>query len=261
MSFEEIIKALSDMKGVDSLSLGGSRRGVISDSASDYDIYIYSKSLIPREEREKILSKLGSYKINPSFFEEGDELKAEGLPPSDIMYRTWDWIENQIKDVWIDHNARLGYTTCFIFNVYNSEALFDREGKFQKLQKSLEGPYPEELRKNIIEKNLKIIDGDMDAPYIKQIESAAKREDLVSLNHRTAALLASYFDVIFAYNRALHPGEKKLVKIIEKLNLIVPNDFKDDLYRVLSSTSDPKSLPENLKKLNKELHSMVDGDF
>jgi hypothetical protein len=29
----------------------------------------------------------------------------------------------------------------------------------------------------------------------------------VSLNHRTAALLASYFDVLFALNRVHHPGD------------------------------------------------------
>jgi hypothetical protein len=42
--------------------------------------------------------------------------------------------------------------------------------------------------------------------------SALRRGDLVSVNHRVAALLASYFDVVLAANRMLHPDEKRLVE-------------------------------------------------
>src|SRR4029077_20393485 len=48
-------------------------------------------------------------------------------------------------------------------------------------------------------------------------QAAFLRQDLVSLNHRVAAWLSSYFDILFAGNRKFHPGEKRLLAHVEKL--------------------------------------------
>src|ERR1700759_5618209 len=47
--------------------------------------------------------------------------------------------------------------------------------------------------------------------YEQQIRLAFRRRDRVSLNHRTAAWLASYFDLLFAANPRFNPGEKRLL--------------------------------------------------
>ena len=62
----------------------------------------------------------------------------------------------------------------------------------------------------VIKLNLPVLGGIIHT-YEQQIRSAFRRRDRVSLNHRTAAWLASYFDILFAANRRLNPGEKRLL--------------------------------------------------
>ena len=53
----------------------------------------------------------------------------------------------------------------------------------------------------IIKKNLPVLGANLHS-YEQQIRSAFRRRDRVSLNHRTAAWLARYFDILWS------PGEK-----------------------------------------------------
>jgi hypothetical protein len=70
--------------------------------------------------------------------------------------------------------------------------------------------------KGVIEKNLPLLGANLHS-YEQQIRSAFRRRDRVSLNHRTTAWLASYFDVLFAANRRFNPGEKHLLVHVQGL--------------------------------------------
>jgi hypothetical protein len=59
---------------------------------------------------------------------------------------------------------------------------------------------------------------------------------VVSIHHRLAALVASYFDVLFALNRALHPGEKRLLALAQRECALLPIETSDDLTSVLAAT-------------------------
>lgn len=237
------------------IALSGSRTAAINDAWSDYDIYVYTNGHIDEKQRHKLFRSIcDDYRIGSSLFEEGDELHIDGIP-FDIMYRPVSWTRNEIEDVWLNHNARLGYTTCFISNFKGSTLLYDRNGEIGELFHLLDTPYPEELRDNIISKNLYIIEAEFDAPYIRQLELAIKRDDIISQNHRVAAILASYFDILFAFNRVLHPGEKKLEKYAYALCKAIPQDFGEDMWRVCTSSGE--NLLTAVKLLMEHLHQLI----
>ncbi len=261
----DMIRKLADaFKAIPSIScmvLAGSRTCAITDQYSDYDIYVYSNTPVPRPQREQAIRQLSDeYTVGNSFFEEGDEFffPEDGRRMAvDIMYRDFGWTDNEVQSVWIRHEARLGYTTCFMHNIGTSQILFDKDGRFTAVQQTVLGPYPEQLRTNIIEKNHIMLRGDLEAPYLTQIELAVARHDLVSMNHRTAAMLASYFDIIFAFNRQLHPGEKKLMAYAQLLCPSLPRDFETDVHAVLSNTASEAHLVDAVTTLLDHLDELL----
>lgn len=189
--------------------LAGSRGGGTSDPDSDFDIYVYASAEVPVEFRRALLGD--GAEIDNRFWEPGDESSelAAGLK-LDIMYRSPEWMENQLDRLLVRHEASIGYTTCFWFNIVHSEPLFDREGWFQQLQDRANVAYPDELLRAVIAKNWPILRHNRSS-YRRQIELALQREDAMSVQHRITALLASFFDVWFALERQPHPGEKRLL--------------------------------------------------
>jgi predicted nucleotidyltransferase len=206
---ERVVQRFGELPQVAAVVLAGSRGGGTSDPESDFDIYVYASAEVPVEFRRALLGD--GAEIDNRFWEPGDESSdfASGLR-LDIMYRSPKWMEDQLERVLVRHEAAIGYTTCFWFNVLHSQPLFDRGGWFQQLQDRANVAYPEQLRRAVIAKNWPILRHNQSS-YRRQIELALQRGDEVSVQHRITALLASFFDVWFALERKPHPGEKRLL--------------------------------------------------
>lgn len=257
---EEFADTFSALDIVDAVVLAGSKTGLINDDMSDYDVYIYSQEDIPRDVRASIIKEFSTeYTVGNSFFEEGDEFffAAPKRTAVDIMYRRTAWAKDEIDWVWNKCNPRLGYTTCFLYNLKTSKPLFDRNGIFAKTVEPLAAPYPDELVRNIIKWNHPMLRGNLEAPFYTQIELAVKRDDIVSMNHRTAALLSSYFDILFAANKQLHPGEKKLLAYAKRLCPQLPENFEEDIRTVIQSVGNGEVLLPSLTKLLDSLDEML----
>jgi predicted nucleotidyltransferase len=206
---QRLTQAFGKLPQVLAVVLAGSRAAATSDLESDFDLYVYAVREVPFEFRRALLGE--SAEIDNRFWEPGDEWSDPSTGAQiDIMYRSPEWIEGQLNRVLSCHEAALGYTTCFWYNVIYSEALFDPRGWYQELQNRGHVAYPEGLRRAIVMKNWPVLRRNHSS-YRHQIELALNRADLLSVQHRVTAFLASFFDLWFALERKPHPGEKRLL--------------------------------------------------
>jgi predicted nucleotidyltransferase len=206
---QRLAQACGHLPQVLAVVLAGSRAAATGDLASDYDLYVYTLREVPVHFRRALLGE--SAEIDNRFWEPGDEWSDPSTGARiDIMYRSPEWIEEQLNRVLSRHEAALGYTACFWYNVVHSEALFDPRGWYQELQNRGRVAYPEGLRHAIVMKNWPVLRRNHSS-YRHQIEVALNRGDIVSVQHRVTALLTSFFDIWFALERKPHPGEKRLL--------------------------------------------------
>lgn len=241
----KLLDALSNFTQTEAVALGGSRASGNDDPKSDYDIYVYCTDRIPVKERDELLGRLCTkYEVGNSYFEYEDNCVLKDGTSADIIYRELDRFAGFVAYVAEKHKAMNGYTTCFWHNLITSKIVYDRKGELEAAQKRFSVDYPDELRENIIKRNLALLCDGMPA-YNRQILKAQSRNDIVSVNHRTAAFLESYFDIIFALNRQTHPGEKKLIEICKKQCSLLPENFEENITKLLG---DLFIAPENTKK-------------
>ncbi len=201
---------------VAAVAIAGSQTTGLADAGSDIDLYVYSREPLPLEARRAIATGAASRaEVDNQFWEPGDEWvdAATGIHV-DVMFRSPAWIEEQLDRVLRRCEASVGYSTCFWHNVLTSQVLYEAHGWFAALQAKARQPYPEPLRRAIVAKNHPILWQTLSS-YRYQLDRAVAHDDPVSINHRVAALLASYFDILFAVNRLPHPGEKRLLAMAE----------------------------------------------
>jgi hypothetical protein len=228
------------MPRVAAVALGGSVTSGQADADSDVDLYVYSPDPPPIAlRRELALAYDPAPEIDNQAFGPGDEWgdRATGLAV-DLIFWSPAWIEEQLARVLDHHLPSIGYSTCFWRTVQGSVSLHDPTGWFGRLQAKANQPYPEALRRSIIANNLPLL-RDARSSFLHQIERAIAREDAVSVQHRAAALLASWFDVLFALNRVPHPGEKRLPTFALAECALIPPDFERRIADFLTAAPPP----------------------
>lgn len=169
------------------------------------------------------------------------------------MYWQTKWFEDVVDNVWVKHYPSNGYTTAFLYTLKICKIVYDRANWLSNLKNKINTNYPLELKQNIIKRNMMLLKGKPFASYYEQIEKAINRNDIVSVNHRIAAFLASYFDIIFAVNELLHPGEKRLIQYAKNNCKILPPDFEENINNLLvypnsNTLNILNNMVENLKK-------------
>ena len=224
----------TELENVEAIALGGSTTASTSDNNSDIDIYIFSKTGIPLKFRENLIKPNSSkFEIGGEYFGSGDEFILDSINKQlDIMYWDMEWFEGVVNNTWVKYYPQNGYTTCFLYTLKNFNIIYDKNNWLHNLQNSINTPYPKALQENIIKRNLMLMKDKPFASYYEQIQKALQRNDVTSINHRISAFVASYFDVIFALNEQLHPGEKRLIQFAKANCNKLPKDFEENLLQL-----------------------------
>jgi hypothetical protein len=247
---QKIAERYATVPEVEAVAWAGSRLSHFADDRSDIDLYVYVSDMIPLTKRAELATESTRTEIGNAFWEPGDEWVDGGTGVSiDVMFRRTPWSEDQLDRVLGRHEASIGYSTCFWYNVRNSRPLFDRTGWWGAIQNRARQKYPKELQRAIIAKNYPILRKNQSS-YLHQIELALLRRDAVSVTHRVTALLASYFDILFALNEEPHPGEKRLVQFAQALCRKLPPQMPEQIDKLLSSSGDAVLV---------DTHTMLDG--
>lgn len=231
---ESVAACFAALPEVAAVAMAGSEGAGEADALSDIDLYVYAGAAIPVAARHAIAGEFADrIEIDNRFWEPGDEwIDRDSGRATDIMYRNPAWIEDQLARVLQRHEASVGYSTCFWWNVLYSRPLFDPTGWYANLQHTAHQPYPADLRRAIVAKNFPLLRGNISS-YRHQIAAAIERHDRTSVHHRVAAFLASYWDILFALNGVPHPGEKRTVGYVRRLCRTVPRGWDEDVHALL----------------------------
>lgn len=233
---QDIFNEYAKFPQVHAIAVGGSRAVRKNDEFSDYNVYVYSTEPIPVEERKRILENHCSSIVLDNH---GRELEDVCIMAGDgtelnIIYRNLNAFLAGIDRVARQYEPQEGCTTGMWHNLLSGRIAYDKGGLLAAAKERYHIPYPQELKNNIISHHMNLIKYGMPS-LIEQIDKAMKRGDLVSINRTVDRFLTSYFDVLFALNEKMQPGEKRLLEIAEEECKMLPANCRLHIRLLLNS--------------------------
>jgi hypothetical protein len=259
----ELAAQFAALPQVVAVALGGSQSSGAADAESDIDLYVYTDAEIPLATQGALIEQSGGATradLNLPYWG-GVNMWVDAATGIiiDCIYFGAAWMEEQVVRVMEAHAPSLGYSTCFCRTVRQSRVLYDPRGWFAVVQARSRQDYPEPLRRNIIAYNHPVLRSIMTS-YLYQTENAVRRGDIVSVNHRVAALLASYFDILFALNHVLHPGEKRLLAFAHSECTLLPDAMDTDVAAVLAAAGTASdAVVAHLRRMLDRLDDLLTG--
>lgn len=228
---------------VRSIAVGGSRAVKRNDEFSDYDVYVYATEPISIEERRNVLEMhCDSIALDNHYREHEDVCIMEDGTQLNIVYRELDAFLEGIVRVTEQCEPLDGCTTSMWNSLLTSRIAYDKGGLLAAAREKYTIPYPQQLKQNIISHHMSLIKYGLPS-YLAQMEKAMKRKDMVNINQCAQRFLNSYFDIVFALNEKLHPGEKRLIQICVEECKILPVNFELNIRLLLNSMfKDPAAI-------------------
>jgi predicted nucleotidyltransferase len=256
----KIVEKMKEFEEVEAIVLGGSRATEVFDEHSDYDFYVYLKKPLDEQKRREVLEPYVKYmEFSNSFWELEDDGVLVNGTEIELIYRTIETFDKILENVFIKGNVSIGYTTCFVDNLLHSKIIFDKDNRFKKLQDKYRLILNDWDFSSIIYHNFPIMMDHMPSLYY-QVEKAIKRNDIYAINHRSTAFFESYFDILFAINKTLHPGEKRIMEIASSLAKTPLNMIEDITKYFELLHHDNEAALIQLERIALRLHELVNDN-
>jgi predicted nucleotidyltransferase len=231
-----VVRRLATSPAVAAIALVGSHASGMAEPDSDLDLFVYADGdlgTLRAEMAHEHADPAAWHSLHERGFGDCDTWRLkDGRSWLDLMYWPTTWAEEQLHRVLAEHTASMGYSTAFWRSIRDARPLYQRDGWHADLQRRARQPYPESLRRNVVNLNRPYL-RDHPFSFREQAAKAIARQDLVSVNHRVAAWLASYADIVFALNRVLHPGEKRLPQHLSLECDTLPADLLPSVSRLV----------------------------
>lgn len=170
--------------------------------------------------------------------------------------RTCGWFEDQLDRVLVRHEASIGYSTTWWHNVRSSLPLAEHGHWYTELRQRAAQPYPEPLRRR---------GGGAQPPHPAQHPLVPRTQDRRRAGptgltggagpHGRAA--GQLLDVLFAANRVPHPGEKRLVRWVERTCARAPADL-GERPGALRTAAGAADRPGGQEALPAVVHGLID---
>jgi hypothetical protein len=209
------------------IALGGAHAKGVDDAASDVDVYLFARQVLPNEERARLVGEIAddpasiiSWGQVEPFVQAGTDFYL-GPQKVECWLRNIKMISATIADCRsgvVKHDL----VTWTVMGFYNHCALSDLD-KMIPLEdphgilarwKELVSEYPPKLRAAILAEYLR---GAKFWPGNFHYLSAVERCDVIYVTGIVQQVVNNLIQVIFALNRVYFPGEKKLDVALERL--------------------------------------------
>lgn len=233
-----LVVAVEQSALIEGMAVVGSQASGYADDASDVDLFVYVRP----DRDDEVLAlrrRLGRELADPTGFVSIQQTghpyaDAWRLPDAgielDLMFWTTSWAEEELEWRLVRHQRQVGGpSTAFWRSIRDGLLVFDRAGWLEALQERARRPFPEELRAEILRYNLDLLGPENPFSFLHQLDKAVRRGDAVAANNRCAQWIVCYFDALFAVNRVLHPGEKRLIAFAKAECPSTPDGFESDI--------------------------------
>jgi hypothetical protein len=226
------------------IALGGAHAKGMDDPASDLDLYVFARQVLPTAQRAQLCTDYGtgiesvvSWGEDAPFVQGGTDFVYRGQKV-EVWLRNIDYIDEIIaecqagivKHTLVTWTVMGFYNHCALSDLRNMVPVDDPHGVLAHW-KGLVGEYPPKLRAAILARHM---DAAKFWPQNFHYLSAIQRGDILYVQGIVNQVVHNLFQVLFALNRAYFPGDKKLDLAIDHLPT-KPADFTARVKRIVAS--------------------------